>query len=59
MPSDLPSGALALVLLIAVIWLVGALFIKLADTADQHRATLLAKRRALLVRHGHRQSRAN
>jgi hypothetical protein len=46
-------------LLIAVIWLVGALFIKLADTADQHRATLLAKRRALLVRHGHRQSRAN
>lgn len=59
MPSDVPDAALTLVLLVGMIWLVGALFIKLSDTADQHRTALLAKRRALLVRHGHRQGRSD
>ena len=57
MPSDVPDAALTLFLLIGTIWLVGALYIKFADTADQHRTALLAKRRALLTRDGHRQSR--
>jgi len=59
MPSDVPGAALTLFLLIGAIWLVGALFIKLADTADQHRTALLARRRALLTRHGHRQARSH
>jgi len=59
MSVSVPDAALTLTLLIGTIWVGGALLIKLADGADERRAALLARRRALLTRHGHRQARTN
>ncbi len=59
MSDSVPDAALTLIMLIGAIWLAGALLIKLADGADQRRAALLARRRALLTRHGHRQARTS
>jgi hypothetical protein len=44
------SELIALVSLVGVIWLVGALFISLGDRADQHRVAFMAARRAQLSR---------
>ncbi len=59
MLTGVPDALITIVMLIGMIWVVGVAYIKLTDAVDRKRATVLAKRRALLVRHGHRQARTN
>lgn len=55
MLTGVPDTLVTLIMLIGVIWLAGAAYIKLSDAADRKRATALAKRRTLLARSSHGQ----